>query len=192
MNSNSASALNFSYLLLDFYKTLNINEQELVVILMIDHLRKQENEFITKDELLLKMNLSEKEIDQAMTSLYKKKYIEFSFDLGKPSTSIKPIKKILYKKFEQSIFTEEEIANKKETLQKRETVFDFLEKTFGRQLTPIEISRADERINNDVEEDIIINSIKDSALSNRLSITYIDRLIIKKMKKEDNSGNAIK
>ncbi|MCB9499356.1 MAG: DnaD domain protein [Erysipelotrichaceae bacterium] len=192
MNSNSASALNFSYLLLDFYKTLNINEQELVVILMIDHLRKQENEFITKDELLLKMNLSEKEIDQAMTSLYKKKYIEFSFDLGKPSTSIKPIKKILYKKFEQSIFTEEEIANKKETLQKRETVFDFLEKTFGRQLTPIEISRADEWINNDVEEDIIINSIKDSALSNRLSITYIDRLIIKKMKKEDNSGNAIK
>ena len=181
MNSNSASALNFSYLLLDFYKTLNINEQELVVILMIDHLRKQENEFITKDELLLKMNLSEKEIDQAMTSLYKKKYIEFSFDLGKPSTSIKPIKKILYKKFEQSIFTEEEIANKKETLQKRETVFDFLEKTFGRQLTPIEISRADEWINNDVEEDIIINSIKDSALSNRLSITYIDRLIIKKI-----------
>lgn len=192
MNSNSASALNFSYLLLDFYKTLNINEQELVVILMIDHLRKQENEFITKDELLLKMNLSEKEIDQAMTSLYKKKYIEFSFDFGKPSTSIKPIKKILYRKFEQSIFTEEEIANKKETLQKRETVFDFLEKTFGRQLTPIEISRADEWINNDVEEDIIINSIKDSALSNRLSITYIDRLIIKKMKKEDNSGNAIK
>jgi DNA replication protein len=192
MNSNSASALNFSYLLLDFYKSLNINEQELVVILMIDHLRKQENEFITKDELILKMNLSEKEIDQAMTSLYKKKYIEFSFDLGKPSTSIKPIKKILYKKFEQSIFTEEEIASKKETLQKRETVFDFLEKTFSRQLTPIEISRADEWINNDVDEDIIINSIKDAASTNHLSLTYIDRLIIKKMKKEDNSGNAIK
>ena len=192
MTNNSSSALNFSYLLLDFYKSLNIKENELVVILMIDHLLNQENDFITKDELVLKMNLSEKEIDDAMTSLYTKKYIEFIVENGKAKTTIKPLKKILYKKFEQSIFSEEEIKNKEEMVNLREEVFEFLEKTFNRSLSPIEIDRADEWIKAGVEKDIIINSIKDAEKFNDLSINKIDRIILNKMKDSDKVGNEIK
>ncbi len=192
MTNNSSSALNFSYLLLDFYKSLNIKENELVVILMIDHLLNQENDFITKDELVLKMNLSEKEIDDAMTSLYTKKYIEFIVENGKAKTTIKPLKKILYKKFEQSIFSEEEIKNKEEMVNLREEVFEFLEKTFNRSLSPIEIDRADEWIKAGVEKDIIINSIKDAKKFNDLSINKIDRIILNKMKDSDKVGNEIK
>lgn len=192
MTNNSSSALNFSYLLLDFYKSLNIKENELVVILMIDHLLNQENDFITKDELVLKMNLSEKEIDDAMTSLYTKKYIEFIVENRKAKTTIKPLKKILYKKFEQSIFSEEEIKNKEEMVNLREEVFEFLEKTFNRSLSPIEIDRADEWIKAGVEKDIIINSIKDAKKFNDLSINKIDRIILNKMKDSDKVGNEIK
>lgn len=192
MTNNSSSALNFSYLLLDFYKSLNIKENELIVILMIDHLLNQENDFITKDELVLKMNLSEKEIDDAMTSLYTKKYIEFIVENGKAKTTIRPLKKILYKKFEQSIFNEEEIKNKEEMVNLREEVFEFLEKTFNRSLSPIEIDRADEWVKAGIDKDIIINSIKDAKKFNDLTINKIDRIILNKIKDSDNVGNEIK
>ncbi len=192
MTNNSSSALNFSYLLLDFYKSLNIKENELAVILMIDHLLNQENDFITKDELVLKMNLSEKEIDDAMTSLYTKKYIEFIVENGKAKTTIRPLKKILYKKFEQSIFSEEEIKNKEEMVNLREEVFEFLEKTFNRSLSPIEIDRADEWIKAGIDKDTIINSIKDAKKFNDLTINKIDRIILNKIKDSDKVGNEIK
>lgn len=192
MTNNSSSALNFSYLLLDFYKSLNIKENELAVILMIDHLLNQENDFITKDELVLKMNLSEKEIDDAMTSLYTKKYIEFIVENGKAKTTIRPLKKILYKKFEQSIFSEEEIKNKEEMVNLREEVFEFLEKIFNRSLSPIEIDRADEWIKAGIDKDIIINSIKDAKKFNDLTINKIDRIILNKIKDSDKVGNEIK
>jgi len=192
MNSNTANALNFSYLLLDYYKLLNINESELAVILMIDHLKRQDNEFITNSELLLKMNMKEKDIDKAMTSLYQKKYVIFSVNAGKPVTSIKPLKKILYKKFEESIFTEDELKQKKDLQQNREEIFELLEKAFSRQLTPIEISRSDEWFKSNVEKEIIINSIKDAINLHEVSINKIDRLIISKLKKEDKNGNVIK
>ena len=177
MMNYSNNALNFSYLLLDYYKELNIKENELAVILMIDHLLSQDNEFITKDVLQLKMSLSSKEIDNAMTSLYQKKYIEFVVENNTAKTSIRPLKKILYKKFEQSIFSEEELKRNEESVKLREEVFSLLEEVFSRSLSPIEISRADEWIKANVDRDIIINSIKDAKVRNELSINAIDRIL---------------
>ena len=179
MMNYSNNALNFSYLLLDYYKELNIKENELAVILMIDHLLSQDNEFITKDVLQLKMSLSSKEIDNAMTSLYQKKYIEFVVENNTAKTSIRPLKKILYKKFEQSIFSEEELKRNEESVKLREEVF-------SRSLSPIEISRADEWIKANVDRDIIINSIKDAKVRNELSINTIDRIIINKIRSLNN------
>ena len=176
----------FSYLLLDYYKELNIKENELAVILMIDHLLSQDNEFITKDVLQLKMSLSSKEIDNAMTSLYQKKYIEFVVENNTAKTSIRPLKKILYKKFEQSIFSEEELKRNEESVKLREEVFSLLEEVFSRSLSPIEISRADEWIKANVDRDIIINSIKDAKVRNELSINAIDRIIINKIRSLNN------
>ena len=186
MMNYSNNALNFSYLLLDYYKELNIKENELAVILMIDHLLSQDNEFITKDVLQLKMSLSSKEIDNAMTSLYQKKYIEFVVENSTAKTSIRPLKKILYKKFEQSIFSEEELKRNEESVKLREEVFSLLEEVFSRSLSPIEISRADEWIKANVDRDIIINSIKDAKVRNELSINVIDRIIINKIRSLNN------
>ncbi len=186
MINYSNNALNFSYLLLDYYKELNIKESELAVILMIDHLLSQDNEFITVDVLELKMSLTKKEIDEAMTSLYQKKYIEFVLGKKGAETSIRPLMKILYKKFEQSIFSEDELKKNEDSVKLREEVFALLEEIFNRSLSPIEISRADEWIKADVSRDIIINSIKDAKVRNELSINAIDRIIIKKLRSENN------
>ena len=57
MKFENSSALNIIYLLLDFYKTLGLKEREVMVILMINQLLTQGNDFITSDVLSLKMNL---------------------------------------------------------------------------------------------------------------------------------------
>ena len=184
MKNSSYKAIDFCYLLLDFYKEMNISEDELSVILMINHLLDQDNEFITTDVLALKMTMPSKVIDKCLTSLYKKKYIEFDTTNGDPKTTVEPIKKILYKKFEKSLFSEDEYNKNHELNAYRDKMFELFTDYFGRKLTPIELSHIDDWIKNEIDEDIIVNSLKDAANYKKLSINYIDSLIIKKMNDE--------
>lgn len=184
MNKSNYKAIDFCYLLLDFYKEMNISEEELSVILMINHLLEQDNEFITTDVLGLKMSMQSKTIDKCLTSLYKKKYIEFDTSSGDLKTTVEPIKKILYKKFEKSLFSEEEYNKNQELNAYRNRIFEMFTNYFGRKLTPIELSHIDDWIKNDIDEDIIVNSLKDAVNYNKLSINYIDSLIIKKLNDE--------
>ena len=57
-------AIDFRYLLLENYRKLKLNEQELATIFMIDHLISQGNPFVTADLLSLKMTLGVREIDE--------------------------------------------------------------------------------------------------------------------------------
>lgn len=192
MKFTTSNALDFEYLLLEFYKTLNINEREVIVILMIEHLLSQGNDFITNDLLALKMKLSSKEIDESLSILFTKGYLEYKDVNGKMTTNIDNLKKSLYKEFEKSIFTEEEISRNKEIEEKRSIIFTNFTETFARNLSPIEISRIDEWIEQDVDVDIILNCLKDASRANKLNINYIDRLIINKLKDEDRLGNKLK
>lgn len=180
MTKMSFNALNFNYLLLDFYKEMNINEKELAIILMINHLIEQGNEFVTNDLLLLKMNLSSKEIDLAMTNLYKKKFVEFIMDKDKPLTSIEPIKKIISKKFEKSLFSEQEMLSNNALEIDRQHIFDLFTEAFNRELNPIEYSHIDDWIKSGVSLEVIENSLKDAINSNKLQMSYIDVLVLKK------------
>lgn len=184
MKSTNYKAVDFCYLLLDFYKEMNITEDELSVILMINHLLDQGNEFITADVLSLKMTLTSKVIDNCLTSLYKKKYIEYDISSGEPKTTIEPIKKILYKKFEKSLFSEDEYMKNEELSKYRDKIFELFTSYFKRDLTPIELSHIDDWIKNNVDEEIIVNSLKDAANYKKMSINYIDSLIIKRLNDE--------
>src|SRR5574344_1486270 len=180
MNQQNFNAINFPYLLLDFYKDLNMSENELSIVLMMDHLLSQGNTFITNELLTLKMNLDAKVIDSCLTNLYKKNYIEFIIDGKETRTSIEPIKKIIYRKFEESLFTEEEIKENQELNEKRDFLFKMFTNAFKRDLSPIELSHIDQWIKDEVNTDIIVNSLKDAVRRNKPSITYIDSLILEK------------
>ena len=96
----NVDAIDFRYLLLDAYKKMDISEQEVMVILMIDHLLKDGNDFITPDLLALKMTLSTKEIDNIMASLMKKEFLTYETVDGKMVTSLNPLKTKLYKQLQ--------------------------------------------------------------------------------------------
>lgn len=192
MKFESSNALDFNYLLLEFYKTLNINEREVVVILMIEHLLRQQNDFITSDLLALKMKFDIKEIDSALSVLFTKGYLEYKEKNGKMITSLDNLKKSLYKAFENSIFSEDEIIKNEELENKRKTIFETFIETFSRNLSPIEISRIDNWLEQGIDDQIILSCLKDASSRNKLSINYIDRLILNKIKNEDRDGNKVK
>ena len=192
MKFENSGALNIDYLLLEFYKQLNIREQEVMVILMINHLSQQGNDFITSDLLALKMNMPIKDIDDSLSVLFVKGYIEFVTKGDKTITSLKPLKKILIKTFEKTIYTDDEIEKNQSIELIREKVFQAFQDTFKRSLSPIEISRIDNWIADEVSEDVILDSLKDAEKKNKLTIQYIDRLIISKLKDEDREGNDLR
>lgn len=192
MKFESSKALDFEYLLLEFYKTLNIQEREVVIILMIEHLLKQGNDFITSDLLALKMKYDIKEIDASLSILFTKGYLEYKEVNNELHTSLDSLKKSLFKTFENTIFTEEEISKNEIIEEKRKIIFDAFMTSFNRNLSPIEISRIDSWIEQDVDQTIILDALKDASNREKLSVMYIDRLIVNKLKEEDRDGNRLK
>ena len=180
------------HLLLEFYKTLNIQEREVVIILMIEHLLKQGNDFITSDLLALKMKYDIKEIDASLSILFTKGYLEYKEVNNELHTSLDSLKKSLFKTFEKTIFTEEEISKNEIIEEKRKIIFDAFMTSFNRNLSPIEISRIDSWIEQDVDQTIILDALKDASNREKLSVMYIDRLIVNKLKEEDRDGNRLK
>lgn len=192
MKFESSKALDFEYLLLEFYKTLNIQEREVVIILMIEHLLKQGNDFITSDLLALKMKYDIKEIDASLSILFTKGYLEYKEVNNELHTSLDSLKKSLFKTFEKTIFTEEEISKNEIIEEKRKIIFDAFVTSFNRNFSPIEISRIDSWIEQDVDQTIILDALKDASNREKLSVMYIDRLIVNKLKEEDRDGNRLK
>ena len=99
MTAIQMEALDFRYLLLEYYKKLDINENELSVLLMIDHLRSQKNIFITPDLLSLKMNLTTDQLDEILGGL---KGIATSED-GSVDAGLKTAANVMYSKIMKSI-----------------------------------------------------------------------------------------
>ncbi|MDY2727530.1 MAG: DnaD domain protein [Candidatus Onthovivens sp.] len=192
MKFESSSALDFNYLVLQFYKIMNLGEREVMVILMINHLLKQENDFITSDLLALKMKLSVKEIDESLSILFEKGYLEYIEENGHIKSSLRNFQIALYKAFERTIFTEDEIAKNKEAEEKRYKIFEAFQDAFKRNLSPIEVSRIDNWIEQNIDTSVILNSLKDAENARKLNINYIDTIILNKLRKYDREGNEIK
>ncbi len=189
---NISNIVNFNYLLVDYYKQLGLSENDLAVILVVEHLASQRNEFITAPMIALKMNLSEQEIDQILAKLYTLNMLEIVTQGSKTFTSLEPLQKLVYKNFQQSVFTEEEIEQDIERDTTRSKVLKEMEKLLNRTLSPIEVERVNSWIYDGISEDIIMNSILDAKSKNVNNINQVDKLILYRMRREDQSGNEIK
>ena len=108
MNELPLAGIDMEYVLLENYKKLGITETELAVIFMIEHLLKQGNTLITQELLSLKMTLSIQDIDQVLSHLLAKRFIEFESDNGQMKTTLKPLEERLYREFELALLKRRE------------------------------------------------------------------------------------
>ena len=167
-------------------KMKNMTEEELVVVLLIDHLLQDGNTFINAKTLALNMNYDEKKLDKILTVLLEKHYIDYQVKEKNLAITLEPLVKILYKKFQESIFTEEDILHNEEVEKFREEVFSSLTKIFGRSLTPNEMNIANDWIASETDYKIIEEALKTAAARKFTNINLIDREIVRRIRESES------
>lgn len=186
-----SEALDFRYLLLENYKKLKINENELATIFMIDHLIAQGNPFVTADLLSLKMSLDVKEIDKILASLLKKKMLEYVTTGKKTATTLDPLKQKLFSEFHLYLTMEEEQKKKKEVSDELENIYATFQKLLNRSLSPVEISRIREWVSYGFTDEQITNALKDALSKGRKSLNSVDKILLSYQVRDDVSSEGM-
>lgn len=182
-------ALDFRYLLLEYYKKLRISENELAVILMIDHLLDQKNTLITPDMLSLKMNLKMGDIDNILVKLIEKNYLQF--DTGKKvKVSLRPLKEKLYDEFQISLAKERENTFNEEKAAYLQNIYQVFEKELNRTLSPLEFSLISEWVDNGFTDETIINALKEALSKGKKTLKSVDKILLQWQARDDLEKNG--
>ena len=180
-----SEAVDFRFLLLENYKKLRINENELAIIFMIDHLVSQGNPFITADLLSLKMTLDIKEIDALIANLLTRGFMEYVNLNGRTVTSLNPLKERLYREFEISVSKEAEAKGNAKIKEELNNIYGTFEQELGRSLSPLEISRIREWVALGYSDETIINALKEALGQGKKSLRSVDKILLSWAKREE-------
>ena len=187
-----SEAIDFRFLLLENYKKLKINENELVVIFMIDHLVSQGNPFITADLLSLKMSLDNKEIDALIADLLTRGFMEYTTINGRTVTSLNPLKEKLFSEFSFTVSKEAEIKNNERLNNQLQNIFAAYEAELKRTLQPTEIATIREWVAMGHSDETIINALREALSQGKRSIKSVDKILLSWAKREEleNEGKT--
>ena len=180
-----SEGIDFNFLLLENYKKFRINENELAIILMIDHLVNHGNPFITADLLSLKMSLDIKDIDSLIADLLTRGFMEYTTVNGKTVTSLNPLKEKLYREFQMTISKENEARGNKKIKEELNNIYQTFESELGRQLSPLEISRIREWVSLGYSDEMIINALKEALAQGKKTLRSVDKILLSWAKREE-------
>lgn len=172
-------ALDFRYLLLEYYKSLRISEIDLVVLLFIDHLIIKGTDFITPDLINLQTQIEQKAIDEAMVRLVNKGLLEYTTRNGKMITSLNPLRDKLRQLFLLDYEQEKESKANEQYTNEIEEVFVFITNKFGRSLSPIELQTVKQWFEYGYSKQMIVDAIEESISKKRYSLKAIDKRLLK-------------
>lgn len=178
-------AVDFRYLLLENYKSLKLNEQEVTTILMIDHFINMGNPFITADLLSLKMSLSVKDIDKILANLLVRGHIEYISKGKETITTLDPLKNRLFRQFQINA-SKEEARNAKEKMEESlSNIYGEFEKLLNRPLAPVEINKIGEWIDHGFTDEEIINALKEALSKGKKTLRSVDKVLLSWETRED-------
>ena len=178
-------AIDFRFLLIENYKRLKINENELATIFVIDHLISQGNPFVTADLLSLKMSLDIREIDSILAKLITKGLFEYK-TVGKQTVaSLEPLKQKLYREFQINLSKEEEEKTSKRITEELDNIYLTYEKLLNRPLSPVEVSKIHEWVSYGYSDKIIIDALKEALSRGKKSLRSVDKILLSWSQRED-------
>jgi len=178
-------AIDFRYLLIENYRKLKLNENELATIFVIDHLISQGNPFVTADLLSLKMTLDVKEIDKILAKLLTKGMFEYK-TIGKNTVAtLEPLKQKLYREFQLFLSKEEEEKSSTRIKEELENVYTNYEKLLGRSLSPVEVAKIHEWISFGYSDKTIIDALKEALSKNKKTLRSVDKILLSWSQRDD-------
>ena len=173
-------ALDFNYLLLENYKKLNLSENDVTTLLMIDHLISDGNLFITADLLSLKMALPIEEIDKIFADLLTRGFIEYAVSNNSTITTLKPLQDKLLKEFQLRLSAEQS-----ESTYDFNPLFTAFEKTFGRPLSQVELSKIKEWVFLGYSEEKIKNALKEAIAKEGKTLREVEKVLLQWTARDD-------
>lgn len=180
-------AIDWRMILVDNYKKLGLNENELSIILVTNSLIQKGVDFITPDIVALKMTLDFQEIDTCFTNLIKKDILTIDGTNKKIQVSIEPLKKRLIEIFYEELKKETDVPSSKD----RNDIFVLFETELGRALSQFEVNT----INDWFEQGNSIATIKEAlnvaTLAKVKTIRYIDKVLLEWKRREEISKNGV-
>jgi DNA replication protein len=185
MDIISMEALDFRYLLIEHYKKIGLDENELSVILVIDHLLEQRNKFITADLLSLRMTLKPDVIDKILVRLITRNLLEYETTNKNIKTSLKPLRTKLYREFQLALAKEQEINSSAARNASLKNIYEVFEKELSRTLSPLEFSIINELINFGYSDEMIINALKEAISKNKRSLRSVDKILLQWQTRDD-------
>jgi len=171
------AGVDFSYILLDNYRSFGLNEEELAVLFMIDHLLRQGNSLITSDLLSLKMSLKTHEIDRILSELVRNEYISYETGPGGMKTSLQPLKAKLYKAFERSLAKDRQNLLSEQRASALSRLYTYFEKRLNRVLSPLENDLIGNWLDAGYTEEDIHNALEDALLQKKRSLKSVDKIL---------------
>lgn len=185
------AALDFHFLLLEYYKRLLIKEDELSVLFMLDHLILQGNEFVTPEMLALVMNYNTQTLDEIFVRLINKGLLEYRNDKGVMKTTLNPLRNRLVTEFQIDYEKSKERGEDLEVQNEIERVYAKFTTEFGRSLSPLEMQTIQMWFEYGYSAELIIDALETSLKKNRRSIKAIDKIILQKAIEMDRKVEGV-
>lgn len=179
-------AIDWRMILVDNYKKLGLNENELSIILVTNSLIQKGVDFITPDIIALKMTLDFNEIDTCFTNLIKNDILTLE-GKDKIHISIEPLKKKLIDIFYEEIQKDVKTPSNKE----QNDIFVLFETEFGRALSQFEVNTIKDWFEQGNSEATIKEALNVATLAKVKTIRYIDKVLLEWKRREDMSKNGI-
>lgn len=169
--------------LLSTYKSIGLNETEVMVILQIHRFLSEGTDFPTPMEISSYLTIDEKTCSDILRKLLQKGFLsieelENEQDQFSEAYSLDPLWLKIFKDEEPTQIEEDHIG----------TIFVLFEQEFGRPLSPFEIERINSWIDDDeIAPALIKAGLREAVLMGKLNFNYIDRILRDWKKKGINS-----
>lgn len=159
--------------LLTSYKSLGLNENEVMLILQLHRFLSEKNNFPTPNELASLLTLDEQECAKTLRQLIQKNClsIEQKQDNENRVSEIYSLDPLWDRIFNEKL-------QKSEPEHEDGTLFILFEQEFGRPISPFEIETINVWLDEDkLQPSLIKAALRESVLMGKLNFKYIDRIL---------------
>ena len=175
--------IDWKTLLLETYRELGLNEDQVMVLLMTDYCINQGDRLVTADLLSLKMSMDYKKIDQTFAELMNKGFINLVTIENTTSTSINGLKELLVDGYVRTFIKDK---TKPQTTEKtNDNLISIFETEFGRPLSYLEIQTIKQWLEEGYQEVKILNALKTAVGAKVKNIRYIDKILLEWRQQEE-------
>lgn len=177
--------VNVSKMLLNIYPELNITENELVIILKLFEMLKNNQISISVSQLAKKTNMNQSDLSNVLASLFDKNLLTINVNYNngkvKETFSLDALIKKIEDKFSNDIAEEESNFNENNV----KKIVNFVEDTFKRNLSNLELEIIIDWANNNVPLEKIQRALSVALKNNKTNLKYVDSVLVKLDDKQD-------